>query len=292
VSAHGGPTSASHSPRHAGTDVLVEDPTYPAALPLFRPSGSIAMQEGGIDPEEFAAFWASRPGRGESSMRVFYTVPDLHNPTGFRYSLETKRSIAALARRYDVWIIEDDHLSELEPSGIPRFLDLVPERTLWMKSLSKTTAPGIRICATSLPETLAGRYALLRSESDPGPPLWLQLFAGRFLASELYPAHLARIRQTAATRRAHLTELIQTFPALSIRGGSSGYALWLGSTATPSSDSRNEAPVQHRPWTEGARFGASASTRSCLRLSFMGIPEAQWPRALARLSGALSLLSG
>jgi len=255
---------------------LVEEPSYPAVISLFKPEASIPLGPEGPDPEAFGSFFSAR---GDAATRVFYAMPDIHNPTGLRYSEERKRAIAALARKLDVFVIEDDYLSELDPSRTPRFVDLLPERTLWIKSLSKTTAPGIRIGVLSSPPSLRPRLDAIRAEVDPEPATWLQLFAARLLDSELFDRHLSGCVEIAARRRLELSSLIGRFPWLACDGGSRGFNLWL----------RSERPLDlpSPPWAPGRGFGLGASLKNYLRLSFMAMGEAEWPGALSRLERAL-----
>ncbi len=257
--------------------VLAEEPTYPAALALFRPAGYVALGPEGPDPDDFERFWREVPA---SAPRLFYTVPDLHNPTGLRYSRECKRALADCARRRDVWILEDDYLSETDPSSTPRFADLVPERTIWIKSLSKTTAPGIRVGLMSAPESVFPRLETLKSETDPGPATWLQLFLDRFYRSGLYGRHLASCASAAAARRAELERLLAGHPGLTWDRRSSGWNFWVTADREPAID----AP----PWAEGRHFGSSPETRRSFRISFLSVGPAAWPAALGRLESALA----
>lgn len=261
----------------ARPSVLAEEPTYPAALALFRPSGHIALGPEGPDPGEFERFWRETPG---SAPRLFYTVPDLHNPTGIRYSRECKQALADCARRLDVWILEDDYLSETDPSPVPRFADLIPERTIWIKSLSKATAPGIRVGLMSAPESVFPRLENLKSETDPGPATWLQLFLDRFYRSGLNERHLAACVAAASARRSELTELLARFPGLSLARASAGWNLWVKAD--------RESPIEAPPWAEGRHFGSSPETRRSFRISLMSVGPAGWPGAVGRLESALA----
>jgi DNA-binding transcriptional MocR family regulator len=258
-------------------EVLVEEPCFPAAFSLFKPRSALPMGRDGPEPAAFEAFFAGHKGGGTP---VFYAVPDIHNPTGLRYSEAKKRELARLARDLDVWIVEDDYLSELEPSGIPRFVDLVPERTLWIKSLSKTTAPGIRIGVISAPTGLVAKVESLKAEVDTGPAAWLQFFTERLLVSGLLDLEVARTAEVIRRRRAELTGLLSSFPCLSFDPAAAGYNLWVTSD--------RDIALASPPWAEGRRFGFSPDQRRRFRLSFMAIGEADWPQALRRLELALA----
>jgi DNA-binding transcriptional MocR family regulator len=236
---------------------------------------ALPFGDSGPDPDQLSA-WFGTVGSGS---RFFYTVPALHNPTGLRHSLERKKEIARIASFLDVTIVEDDYLSELLPERGTRYIDLVPERTIWIKSLSKTTAPGIRIGILAAPAPLLSSLLRLRAESDPGPATWLQLFAAGILDSGLYDRHIEEIRGLALRRRAELLELLSPHHSLSPTLGGEGFNLWVRAK------SRSQAPSAS--WAEGYRFGRSPATRLAFRLSFMGIGEAEWLGAKKRLSEAL-----
>jgi DNA-binding transcriptional MocR family regulator len=255
---------------------LVEEPTYPGALGLFRPKTAVPFGAEGPDPAEIAAFFgAAGPGA-----RFFYTVPQFHNPTGLRHSLERKKEIARLAAFLDFTIVEDDYLSEFLPSRDLRYVDLVPERTIWIKSLSKTMAPGIRIGVMAAPSPYQQRLLRLRAESDSGPSTWLQLFASGILESGLFDRQLEKIRGISDRRRTELLGILATVPGLSPTAGGGGYNLWV--------TAREQACGAATCWAEGWRFGRSPATRRSFRLSTMGIGEEAWPEAKERLRAALA----
>lgn len=263
--------------------ILVEEPCFPSALTLFRPQASLPLGPEGPDPAALASFFAPGQAKGGQSS-VFYAVPDVHNPTGLRYSEAAKREIARLARELEVWIVEDDYLSELEPSGIPRFIDLVPERTIWIKSLSKTTAPGIRLGALCAPPSLRPRLEALKAEVDTGPAAWLQLFVEGLIASGILDRELEAAATIMKARRKELGTLLSAYPSLSFDASSAGYNLWVASGLP--------ASLASPPWAEGRRFGYSPDLRRHFRLSFMSLGREEWPRALLRLDLALGRAFG
>lgn len=102
-------------------NILFEDPTYPGAISLFKAKHFVPLEDDGPD---IAALDALLP----SQIRLFYTMPTVHNPTGISYSLDKKEQIVRRARQHPFYIIEDDYLSEYHESPAPRFVDLFPKR--------------------------------------------------------------------------------------------------------------------------------------------------------------------
>lgn len=62
----------------------------------------------GLDFERLESlFW-------NNDIKFFYIVPRFHNPLGHHYSNKEKKRIVTLAEKYDVYIVEDDYLAELD----------------------------------------------------------------------------------------------------------------------------------------------------------------------------------
>jgi DNA-binding transcriptional MocR family regulator len=85
-----------------------------------------------------------------TSARVLYTMPALQNPTGFAMPAGRQQEIAAIARRYDLTVIEDDTYGCLA-SEIPPLAASIPERTVMVTSLSKGVTGGLRVGYVAVP---------------------------------------------------------------------------------------------------------------------------------------------
>lgn len=126
----------------SGDRLLMEAATFFGMKTLSRHAGygleGLAMDEEGILPDALGEA-ASDPGR------VLYVMPTLQNPTGRTMGVRRRREIAAVARKHDVWIVEDDTFGAYA-AGIapPPLVHFAPERTIYIASLSKILAPGLR----------------------------------------------------------------------------------------------------------------------------------------------------
>ncbi|WP_407292754.1 PLP-dependent aminotransferase family protein [Stutzerimonas zhaodongensis] len=124
-----------------GEPVLVEALTSPgikaAGRQLRLPLHGVTMDEHGILPDDL-----DRLARATSA-RVAVLTPCLQNPTAVSMDACRREEIAAVARRHDLLILEDDVYGALGDE--PSLASVLPERTLWISSLSKTVAPGLRL---------------------------------------------------------------------------------------------------------------------------------------------------
>src|SRR3546814_18973189 len=72
-------------------------------------------------------------------------MPTLQHPTGCILSANRRREIASLARQHDLWIVEDDVYAVFAAGTAPPPLaSFIPDRTIYISSVSKALAPGLR----------------------------------------------------------------------------------------------------------------------------------------------------
>ncbi|HOL17144.1 MAG TPA: PLP-dependent aminotransferase family protein [Bacillota bacterium] len=134
-----------------GEPVLVEEPAYIGGMGAITSYGGIPvgipMDSQGIMPDIMEKTLLKLRKQGQSP-KVFYTVANFHNPTGYTTSLERRKIVMELARRYNLIIIEDNPYGELcyEGEVPPSYISLDREgRVAYLGSYSKTFIPGIRI---------------------------------------------------------------------------------------------------------------------------------------------------
>jgi len=139
-----------------GGGLLVEEVTYAGlkqlAAHLHVTLHPVAMDPQGLSPADLDSACRQFPAR------VLYTMPALQNPTGFSSPPARLEEIAAVARRHDLTIVEDDTYGFLAPD-VPLLASMAPDRTIVVTSLSKSVAGGFRVGYVAVPsrmrETLA-----------------------------------------------------------------------------------------------------------------------------------------
>jgi 2-aminoadipate transaminase len=245
--------------------VLFEDPTYPGAITLFKARHFVPLTHDGPDTEQMDRQLTSR-------IRLFYAMPTVQNPLGISYSEKKKKAVAERARSHPLYIIEDDYLGELQDNHGGRFIDLCPERTIYIKSLSQTTVAGIRLGFMVVPEDLLDKFIYAKFSSDIASFGLLQKFVRDFIKGGYYGTYLEMIKEKAVRRRKRLLELIAQFDFLSAPVSQSGYSLWVKS-ASP-------LEITHVPWCRGEEFSFSNYYRNCFRLSFMHLDDPLFEQGL------------
>lgn len=136
-----------------GTTVLTESLTYSGMKVLASACNialrGVAMDAQGMVPEALEERCAM-PGP-----KVLYVQPTLHNPTTRTMDDDRRRRIVAIARKHDLYVIEDDAACSGVALRLAPIATLAPERTVYITSLSKSVSPALRIGFMTAPQPLA-----------------------------------------------------------------------------------------------------------------------------------------
>lgn len=177
------------------SNVLVEQPTYNGVLKSLEinntPVIGIERKFEGIDFDELERKFAN------GNIKCFYTIPRFHNPLGTSYSNEEKKQILKLAQKYDVYIIEDEYLADLEikNNSYPIYYHDVSSRVIYVKSFSKILLPGLRIAAVVVPKIIINIFAEYKKWSDLGTSVLSQGALEIYIKSGMFEAHGKKIKK-------------------------------------------------------------------------------------------------
>lgn len=183
-----------------GDRILTERLTYqgikPAASMLGLRLDGVEMDDEGIIPA------ALEQAIDETGARQLYCTPTLQNPTTATMSDARKREIAEIAIRNDLTVIEDDIYGILlDPPGPPPLATYAPGHVIYVTSLSKSVAAGLRIGYVAPPARIAERVgAAVRASCWMAAPLTAEV-ATRWIANGEAERILQDHRDTAEARR-------------------------------------------------------------------------------------------
>ena len=276
-----------------GDVVLVEEPTYLAALQVFQLAGArlVAVPGDGDGPDPEAVERLAERHRA----KVLHVIPTFQNPSGRTIPLGRRRALSAAAERAGLWLIEDDPYSELRIDGdhVPPLgaIEGATERTLVLGSLSKVLAPGLRIGWVRPPAMLRGSLAVAKQAADLHTPTVTQAAAREWLRRSDLDAHLEDVRQVYRDRRdALLTAMEEHLP-----GGTTwtrpagGMFSWV--TLPPGRDAAALLPralAADVAFVPGVPFYAGEPDRTTLRLAFSEPTPDRIAEGVRRLGAVLA----
>ncbi|WCB92651.1 2-aminoadipate transaminase [Baekduia alba] len=275
-----------------GDTVLVEEPSYLAALQCFQMAGArvvpVPCDDDGLDPEAIPALVRrERP-------KLLYTVPTFHNPTGRTLPLERRAALARVAARVGLWIVEDDPYGELRYRGAPvapvASLPGAEDRTIALSTLSKVLVPGLRIGWLRTPAALRRALVVAKQAADLHTSTIDQAAAAHWLAASDLDAHIAGLRAVYAPRcDALLGALAGTLPEGSRwTRPDGGMFVWVRLPDGWDADDLLQAALEREvAFVPGWPFFPGPPDRATLRLSFTTHTEAEIAEGLTRLRAAV-----
>lgn len=189
--------------------ILVEQPSYNLYLNFLEAEGlpvkSIARTADGIDLQQLEERFRS----GE--IKCFYTMSRHHNPLGTSYGVREKKTIARLAAKYDVYVLEDDYMADLgDRRGTePLFAYDQSGHVVYLKSFSKIIFPGLRIGAVVLPEPLMEKFHTYNQQG--GAALLSQAALDIYIKNGMYERHREKIYQQYQSRMEILLDAVKMY---------------------------------------------------------------------------------
>lgn len=175
-------------------NILVEQPTYSLIQKLVELNGhkilGIKRDFNGIDFNELERIFKN------DDIKFFYTIPRFHNPLGTSFSEKDKKRIVQLAEKYDVYIVEDDYLADIDgnKSVLPAFYYDLSGKVVYVKSFSKAFMPGIRLGAVVMDKALKQEFLLNKKCSDLNTSVLAQGALEIFINSGMYKKHMSKAR--------------------------------------------------------------------------------------------------
>jgi DNA-binding transcriptional MocR family regulator len=269
------------SPR--GRRVLVELPSYPAALDALRAAGArlapVPLTRGGWDvPALEAVVQAHGPA-------LAYLMPDFHNPTGLVMDGSVRRHVMRRLERAGTLTVIDETFVELDLDGSPPpppAAGFGDGQTITIGSLSKSIWGGLRVGWARADPRLIHRMATVRAASDLASPLFEQIVAAHAL--ERLDEILAERRDLIRTRRGALAQALdELLPSWRYTLPGGGLFLWAELPDPISTSLSLEAARNDLYITPGPRFAAAGLLERQLRLPFTLAPD-QLERAVEILA--------
>ncbi|MDA8194015.1 MAG: PLP-dependent aminotransferase family protein [Thermaerobacter sp.] len=270
-----------------GTAIAIEQPSFYYSLSLFQSIGvrllPILTDGQGLLPDALSDLMKRhRPA-------MIWLNPTYHNPTGTILPLARRQAVLSLAERWQVPVVEDDAFAHLRVKGAPS--PPVPlralgddKRVLFIGTLSKIAAPGLRVGWIVAPRAIITRLADIKGQMDLGTPGLVQVLAASLLRSPAWPLHLNRVEAVLRQRRdafcAALEPLGRTGARWTVPDG--GLYVWLRwGDHLPDRVRLLQAIAAGVVFAPGRVYGADDGSA---RLNYVFLPEERAAMGLQRLA--------
>ena len=254
-----------------GVKVAMEDPGYPDARSIFRLSGAevvpVPVDRDGMHVDQVP----------DDASYVFVT-PNHQCPTMVALSDERRAHLLADAERHDRIIIEDGYDSQLNDEAPQQALKSIDRsgRVVYVGSMSKTLAPGLRVGYIVADAELIAELRALRRFMLRHPPANNQRAVALFLSLGHHEALVRRLSTAFSERRRRLVDALgRHLPEWRPTEAPGGTSVWLrGPVGSDSTTIAVEAARRGVIIEPGNRFFDKPEGRSrFMRLGFSSIGQ-------------------
>ncbi|PYY79772.1 PLP-dependent aminotransferase family protein [Pseudomonas sp. TKO26] len=185
-----------------GTRIMLEAPTYLAALQIFQLFGAdcltVPLEADGPDLAQM------RAGLEQHRPAFVYLIPTFQNPSAVRYSESKRTAVAALLDEFGVTLIEDEPYRELSFDGgsaTPIVSRLQKASWIYTGTVSKTLLPGLRVGYLIASPDLFPHLLRLKQSADLHTNRVGQWQAMQWIGSRQFQEHLDALRGFYRQRR-------------------------------------------------------------------------------------------
>ena len=259
-----------------GDVVAVDTLTYPgfklAAEASRLELAPIPSAGHGPDLDTLAALCKQR------RVRAVYTMPTLHNPLGWVMSATRRRELVAIARQHGLIIIEDGAYAFLAENGPPPLASLAPETTVYVSSLSKSVATGLRVGFVCAPSKWVSKLERAIRATVWNTPAIMTAIACGWMEDGTVARLEEDKRRDAAMRQSLVADILSRLTRVS---HPSSYFVWLPLAQELRADEIAMALIRERISVSTAQpFSTSAHVPHAIRLAIGSVDLATLRRSL------------
>ncbi|WP_331374419.1 aminotransferase-like domain-containing protein [Sinorhizobium chiapasense] len=144
---------------------------------IGRRTALVESDEFGLVPDDFERVCA------QQHPKLAFLMPSAQNPTVAVMPLDRRVAVAEIARKYGVWLVEDEVYGSMTGDRVPLVAELAPERTFLVGGLSKSVAAGVRGGWVACPPHFSQRVRIAHKMVSGGLPFILAELCARLVLS-------------------------------------------------------------------------------------------------------------
>ncbi|WP_417490522.1 PLP-dependent aminotransferase family protein [Maricaulis sp.] len=264
--------------------IALEEPGLPDLRELFGMYGA-RLHHQPVDDEGLVV---DERLRGND---IVYVSPSRQRPTGVTMSMQRREALLAEAAKQDFLILEDDFECEMNYLGdaVPALRSLDEHgRVIYVASLSKVLAPGVRLGFMVAPAAVINEARRLRDLTTRRPSPNNQRAAAFFLSLGHYDAMLRRLRQVSEERLIALRDALNHYrpSSIAIAPVEGGTTYWVrgpenldASTLVQAAEARGILIEPAEAW-----FALPDRPKNMFRLGVTGLPVSEIRPGIKALS--------
>ncbi|WP_068985078.1 MULTISPECIES: PLP-dependent aminotransferase family protein [Lysinibacillus] len=274
-----------------GDAVAFESPSHCYSLPLFQSAGirifPLPVDEHGIHPDDVHELYRKH------RIKMIFLNPNYQNPTGTLLHPKRRETLLSLCADLRIPIVEDDPSSLLTLENREQTCSTLKSidtngTVIYVHSLSKLIAPGLRIGWLVAPQSVIERLSDARHQMELGLSIFPQWIMQQFFETVPFETHLQQLRSKLLQKRNVLVDALQCSlqKELSFPVPTGGIYIW-GKLTQPIQEKQLtiQGLKQQVAFMPGSIFGAKDGY---IRLSYGKVDINDITEGISRLQKAIN----
>ena len=227
--------------------------------------------------------------------KFIYSIPDFQNPSGETMTLEERKYVVEVARKYDLLIVEDTPYKNIRFEGetLPSMYSMAPERVIMVGTFSKTFVPGFRLGWIVAQHDVIERIIVAKQSSDLCTPVFNQMVAAHYLASGAYDVNLKKTCALYKRKKNVMVSSFEEFMPKGVTWTNPDGGLFLFLRLPEQFDTRelfDLAIKENVAFVIGEAFHSDGSGKNTMRLNFSFASDEKIREGVRRLAAAIRRL--
>lgn len=201
-----------------GDKVIVGLPSYLGGLGAFTAYGAepvgILHDEKGMRADLLEAKLEELTKAGDKP-KFMYVIPDFQNPAGVTMPLERRKEILAIAKKYDLLVVEDSPYRELRFEGEAQpmlfELDNNEGNVITFGTFSKIFVPGFRIGWVLGNPAIVDYFVKAKQSTDLCTSPFVQKISAKYIEQGLFDKNLIKIIEMYKEKKAVMIESFEKY---------------------------------------------------------------------------------
>ncbi len=279
-----------------GDKIICGLPSYLGGLSAFNTYGAemvgIKFDEHGMRSDILEEKLEELKANGEKP-KFIYIIPDFQNPAGITMPEFRRIEIIALAKKYDVLIVEDSPYREIRFEG-------KPQRTMYeldgsgqvilLGTFSKIFVPGFRIGWVVAHEGIINKIVIAKQSADLCTPTLNQKIAHKYIEKGYFDVNLKKIIAQYHEKRDNMLKAFHEFMPDGVSWTKPEGGLFLFMTLPEYMDAEElfkKAIEKDVAFVLGSVFHCDGSGKNTMRINFSYMPMDKTTEGVKRLANAI-----
>ncbi len=279
-----------------GDKIICGLPSYLGGLSAFSTYGAqmigIKLDDKGMRSDLLEQELEKLKAKGEKP-KFLYIIPDFQNPAGITMPESRRLEIIALARKYDVLIVEDSPYRELRFDGKVQRTMYELDGTghvILLGTLSKIFVPGFRIGWVVAHEEVIDKIVMAKQATDLCTSPYVQKIAAKYYEKGYFDENLKKIIDSYRIKRDAMLEAFRKYmpKGVSWTEPEGGLFLFLTLPEHMNAEDLFKIAIEQKvAFVLGSVFHCDGSGKNTMRLNFSFMSKEKNDEGVKRLAEAI-----